>query len=402
MKNSKKVSLLVVLMIIMTSLSACTTDTKLMTAFLKQEEIESFKSKTDYSFNLSSEGLSEENQFMLEMVEDAVNNFTLTLDQITKVENKGEKVEGKLYFTGKLGDDLKKATIWVDADFKDPINIVEVFKLPNELLELMGEDFKAKDYIVYDLNKLVEIGNNSRLNKEALEEISNWSEKVREVSKKASVRWIKDFNPKLNIVERVGKKEIDGEILDLYRIKISDKDAKSLFKYTLNYLLEDEDLNILMEEYLEIIKKYSMVEEGSKEIEVIKTQLNPENKEELKKKINESLSKIDDISILDKEGIVIDLGINNKGYISYEKTNINLMLDLEQLSKIDDGESKGEGKLNFKVNYETKINRINDKTLDINMPKTTKENSIDLVDYISEQMKDLDQKIKEMDTQDNN
>lgn len=402
MKNSKKVSLLVVLMIIMTSLSACTTDTKLMTAFLKQEEIESFKSKTDYSFNLSSEGLSEENQFMLEMVEDAFNNFTLTLDQITKVENKGEKVEGKLYFTGKLGDDLKKATIWVDADFKDPINIVEVFKLPNELLELMGEDFKAKDYIVYDLNKLVEIGNNSRLNKEALEEISNWSEKVREVFKKASVRWIKDFNPKLNIVERVGKKEIDGEILDLYRIKISDKDAKSLFKYTLNYLLEDEDLNILMEEYLEIIKKYSMVEEGSKEIEVIKTQLNPENKEELKKKINESLSKIDDISILDKEGIVIDLGINNKGYISYEKTNINLMLDLEQLSKIDDGESKGEGKLNFKVNYETKINRINDKTLDINMPKTTKENSIDLVDYISEQMKDLDQKIKEMDTQDNN
>lgn len=402
MKNSKKVSLLVVLMIIMTSLSACTTDTKLMTAFLKQEGIESFKSKTDYSFNLSSEGLSEENQFMLEMVEDAVNNFTLTLDQITKVENKGEKVEGKLYFTGKLGDDLKKATIWVDADFKDPINIVEVFKLPNELLELMGEDFKAKDYIVYDLNKLVEIGNNSRLNKEALEEISNWSEKVREVSKKASVRWIKDFNPKLNIVERVGKKEIDGEILDLYRIKISDKDAKSLFKYTLNYLLEDEDLNILMEEYLEIIKKYSMVEEDSKEIEVIKTQLNPENKEELKKKINESLSKIDDISILDKEGIVIDLGINNKGYISYEKTNINLMLDLEQLSKIDDGESKGEGKLNFKVNYETKINRINDKTLDINMPKTTKENSIDLVDYISEQMKDLDQKIKEMDTQDNN
>lgn len=94
-----------------------------------------------------------------------------------------------------------------------------------------------------------------------------------------------------------------------------------------------------------------------------------------------------DIKILGQNGIKIEYGIDNKGYIVHEKGNMDLRLDLGNISKAI-GEEEVKGIINLGINYNSKSYNINED-IKIEMPSTNKDNSINFVELMGNQMNSL-------------
>lgn len=395
MKMKKTAAISLVLVFILT-LTACTGEAGLYKAFKQQQKITSMKGQTKFDFNIETENLDDSNQFVFDILKEAVNDFQLTVDQKSVANEKGDKALGKLYLTMKQKEANKKATIWVDADMTDPKNmkLVEIFKLPQEFMDAMGEDTKGKEYLVYDLAKISKLqGEGQEIDQKALENISNWAVKVQPRLERAMDDYIKDFKLDFKLVTNKGSKTIDGEKLNIYEVKMNDKQFKDFIRYSVNKSLDSKEFQGIFKEYMDLVMGMTPASEVEK-AEIMETF---KDVEKAKAEVNKFMDKLDQMPILGEKGIVLEFGVDKAGYITHETGQLNFLLDFEKAGKAFETEAKLEkARVNFTVNYSGKISQINDKALKVEMPKVDKNNSVDFIDLMLKQQEQLENMKKAM------
>lgn len=411
MKKMRRASLLSLVLVFSLMLSACASEAKLAGAFKKQQEITALEASTKLKFNLKATGLNEEVQLIVDEVAKVINEGEISVAQKSISNETKDVAEAKVYMKGKFADESMAMTAWVDVNLKDPKNpsMVQTIRLPKKLVEVLGEDFAGKEYLIYDFDELMKYqAGEEDENPVDMEAIMKWAVDAQPKITKFAENYGKKFNLDLDIVKSKGKKDVNGEKLDIFEITLNDKEFKELISYTGKSLLEDEDLKEIFEDYFTIlIKAMNLPEEEKEEVkkglEEAKLEL-PELKEEFKK----AMDKIKDIQLLGEKGIKIELGINNKGYIVSEKGSIDLLFDLETLMKErvititdEDGEDEEitipgqKGKINFTIEYDTKIKNINNKEMVIDKPKSNKKNSFTMVQLMEKQKEEMEKLQKE-------
>ena len=117
---------------------------------------------------------------------------------------------------------------------------------------------------------------------------------------------------------------------------------------------------------------------------------------ELKKKFNKFMDDFKDVKLLGEEGIVIEYGVNNDGYIVREVGKIDLNIDLKSIGEATGNSALVEdlGILKLEINFNTKNYNIN-KDMKINMPKVNEQNSLDYKDILEQTLNTTNETIQE-------
>lgn len=374
----KKVSILTLVLALALFFTGCTNgELQIYNAFLKSQDILSMESDTNISFKLSGEGLSEENQVMLEEMAEMLNSSKISMNQ-KMVQNKDKTIaKAKMDMGIDMAGVKTDMELWVTADMsKDVPEILEVFKLPQMLMASFGEENQNKEYIVYDINELME-------SQEAgidFAEIMDWSKEMQPKLTEFLKEYAENFDSGVKMVEYKGSRALNNQVVNIYELKLNDKSFKKFMRYSVNNLIEDENVMKFMTEYMDIV--LSTVEVSEDEKQELNKEMDKMQEElpNIKEGFNKLMDEMDEFKILGDEGIVIEYAINKDGYIVSEKGSMDISLNLKDISaKLKEEEMKGIVKL--KIEFDTKVSNIN-QGLEIEMPKLTEQNSFKITDLM--------------------
>lgn len=386
----KKVSVVTLVLAMALFFTGCTNgELKLYNAFLKSQDIRSMESRTDLSFGLEGEGLSEENQAMLAKVSKMLNNYKITMNQ--KIEQNEDRtvVKAQVDSVIDMGGMKADLSVWIDADMsKDIPEMEQIIRMPKMLMAMTGEKFADKEYIVYDYNEILDMAESGIDHTKLM----NWSKEAQPKITDFLKDYAKNFNAGIKMIESKGKKVVDKETLDIYELKLNDESFKNLVRYTGNNFMENEDMMKFMKEYVNMV--ISITESQNEEAKEVGKEIEKLEKElpNIKENFNKFMDEFDKIKVLGEEGIVIEYAVNKEGYIVSEKGSINLSIDLatigNKINELDKKEVKAlemKGVIKLKIDFDTKNSNIN-KGVKIEMPKLTEENSLKFSDIIKSEL----------------
>lgn len=387
MKKAKRISVVAMLLVVGLVFTGCTNgELKLYNSFLKSQDIRAMESKTDLTFKLEGEGLSEETEKMLKEASTFLNTYKLTMNQKMERNEDGTVAKAQVDSEMDMGGIKTNLSVWLDVDVsKDIPKMKYIIKMPQMLMSMAGEEFANKEYIEYDYNEVLG-SQDMDIN---YKELMKWSKEMEPKMREFFAEYVKNFDTDVKMVKYKGQRSIDSEMLQIYELKLNDESFKKLMRKTINDFVQNEDMKKFMTEYINMM--VSVVEsqnpgdkkEINKEIEELKKEI-----PNIKENFNKFMDEFDKIKVLAEEGIRIEYGINKEGYIISEKGSINLMLDLEKLGNKVNESNKEEvkapemkGIIRLKMNFDTKNSNIN-KSIKIETPKLTKENSLKFSDIL--------------------
>ena len=388
----KKVSIVALILVLALTFTGCTSiEQKLYNGFVKNQEIASMESDTDITFTLEGSDFPDEQQVILQEAINTLNNSKITMHQ--KAISNEDKTIAKAYMDMNMtfGDMKMPMEAWVNVDAsKDNYDMVEIIKMPSEIMAMISPEAVNKEYLVYDIGEMM--GETSK-------EVDN--SKLMEFSKNLQTKYadsfkdfVKDLDIGFKMAKYKGTRSVNGKSLYLYEVKLDDANFKKLIRNMVNSSLDDEDTIKFIEDYMNAVVDIMEIPEGE---EISKDEMKAEMKEELgnlqkelpnmKKQFNEFMDKFEEVKIVGDKGIVIEYGINSDGYIVHEAGNIDLAIDIEAIVKAFGGTEETAvqqtGKLKLGINFNSKIYNIN-KDIKINMPKTTEENSLRFNDLMKD------------------
>ena len=388
----KKVSIVALILVLALTFTGCTSiEQKLYNGFVKNQEIASMESDTDITFTLEGSDFPDEQQVILQEAINTLNNSKITMHQ--KAISNEDKTIAKAYMDMNMtfGDMKMPMEAWVNVDAsKDNYDMVEIIKMPSEIMAMISPEAVNKEYLVYDIGEMM--GETSK-------EVDN--SKLMEFSKNLQTKYadsfkdfVKDLDIGFKMAKYKGTRSVNGKSLYLYEVKLDDANFKKLIRNMVNSSLDDEDTIKFIEDYMNAVVDIMEIPEGE---EISKDEMKAEMKEELgnlqkelpnfKKQFNEFMDKFEEVKIVGDKGIVIEYGINSDGYIVHEAGNIDLAIDIEAIVKAFGGTEETAvqqtGKLKLGINFNSKIYNIN-KDIKIDMPKTTEENSLRFNDLMKD------------------
>lgn len=429
----KKIMSLVIVLALSISMVACTSgDASLHDAFIKMQDVTTIETRTDIGFELSGEGLGEFETMQLNQMAPLVNGMKLGLSGISTGNKEATAAKSELEVSVEMMGMIIPIKMWGDIDL-DNSQMKMIYEIPELLMGMMAVDPMAadidnplmgKDYIVYDMAKVMEIDG-------------------QELDYGAMMDFQKEFQPKTiefmeniqndlkldeDIIKLEEEKEVDGEKIIVYRVHLNDESLREVVKDLVNYMLENEATRefILdyMDGYMEAMESMGLndqlteeeMKEFNEEMEDFEENLE-ENLADFKADFEEFMEEYKDIKILGEEGINILYSVNEEGYIVEEDGVMDFSIDLAQFadqegeaedsndmdtSDEDDfynmmyAEPEMKGRINFKINYNTKNTNINNEDLEVTMPELTEENSIDMDELMEAQMEQLERQMEMM------
>lgn len=399
MKSIKRILMLVLIVSITISLAGCTDpDAELYKALEKMEEISSLESQTQIDFEITGEGFEGTNKKEIEEFSKLLNNLTINLKQ-KSLENKQQtngQVESEIgidlgemvtYFNGipiNLGDLNLDIKVWADVDLEEP-RLKSIIQLPSILKGLMGAEGFNKEYIVYDIGKIMKLENEDLDFKEIIESQQEFQLKMIQFSKEIQ----KELKPNFKILDLKEEKQVNGEKIKVYQLKLDDATLKELIKEFTHNALENDVTRDFLIDYIKLYvdnmitmgldKEISEeeIEEIKEKVEEIEDDLE-ENMEKAKEEFDKFIKDFKDINILGKEGIVIEYSVNKDGYIIEINGITDIRLNLEEIARFTEQTPEIKGILNLRINYNTKNTNINSKNIKINFPDINEENSIQI------------------------
>jgi hypothetical protein len=413
----KKILSLILVFTMVISLSGCTdNNASLYDAFKNMQEVTSLETETSISFKLEGEGLGEMEQMQLNQVAQILNTTKFDLNQrvVGNEDNTKAKSQSELNINF-MGMEIP-IKMWADIDLETS-DMKTIISIPQILLSMMQSNpamqdvenpLIGKEYLIYDIGKMMEMEDENIDFKEMMEFQEEFQPKV--------IKFMEDIQKDLkldsDIIELQEEKEVDGEKIKVYSIKLNDESLRELVKELVDYILENDSTKEFIVEYMngymDTMMNMGLEEELSdEELEELKEDMQDMEEEldegfkEMKEEFDIFMEKYKDVKILGEEGINILYSINKDGYIVETDGVMDFSIDLEEIAKVNDAETDEDdldeeemlypapemkGKVNFKINYNTKNTNINDKDMEIKMPETTEENSIDLYEMMQEEM----------------
>ena len=247
----KKTWILALVLALSMIFTGCTNDeVRLYNALMKSQDIISMESDTDITFNLDSEGFSEEGQQIIQEIASTLNNSEVNIYQ--KMIQNEEKTAAKVQMDTALNFDGMKMDMkaWVDTDMSgDTPKIVEVIKMPQILMKEISPEDQQKEYIVYDIVDM------ATLDQEEIDfnDLMNFSKEMQPKIMKFMKDYHKNFDPGFKIASYKGKKTVKGRPLSIYEIKLDDESFKELIRYMINDAMDNECSIKFLEEYMNLV-----------------------------------------------------------------------------------------------------------------------------------------------------
>lgn len=384
MKISKKLSLLLVIVLSMSLFTGCTGDENaLLGAMMKTQEILSVKSSTDLNFSLSSTGLSDEEQVAFDNVASMINGLEVTLEQKSQSNKDLTMAKAQVDAMIKLDDITYDSKMWVDLNLDDENFIFkEIFKLPSLLSMQMPAPLNEKEYLVLDFETMNDMNEDTVVPPDyskIMDIAKNYQERFTDVFKE----YMKNFDSNQIVVTKLQDQIINEQTSQIYQIQMDDASFKQLIQQSIVTLLQDEEMLSLFKDYMTEILA-STGETMPEEMDFTK------NMPELIVRVNEFFEELNDVTLLGEDGIVIEYGINKDGFIISEVGKMDFMIDAQQLSNLFTTLSGVESDLpigstpiiSFGISYDSKITNINEE-IEVTMPVLTEENSMDLMSMIN-------------------
>lgn len=384
----KRFSIIALILMLAMVFTGCTSnEVELYNAYMKSQDITSMESDMNLKLTLGFEGFPEEADEQLELIANTLKDleFNIHMKQAANEENTKAQVEMDMGMN--LGGMMMNMVTWADVDMSTDAPTMEaIVKMPQMLMTQLSPD-GSKEYIVYDYMDMANLGEEYDFN-----ELMDWAIEMEPKILKFMEDYPKNFDPGFEVAKYKDKKEVDGETLSIYEVKLDDANFKELMRYTVNNSMENEDVTKFFKEYMnqvmKLMKSQGLEDEEIKEINEELAKLES-SLPEFKDKFNKFMDTIKDVKILGEEGIVIEYGVNKDGYIVKETGKVDLGIDLKAVGEAFGQEliSEGAGTIKLGIEFDSKIKNIN-KEVEINIPEVNEENSINYNDILEQMIED--------------
>ncbi|MBF8984035.1 hypothetical protein IZY60_10845 [Lutibacter sp. B2] len=383
----KKTMIITLILAMVMSFTGCANkEMKLYNAFQKTQEITSMESDTDITFNFDVSGLSEQEQTQVQVAKQMLKDSKISLHQ--KMLQNEDKTIAKAEVDADIsvGGMAMNTKIWIDSDISGKIpKLVEIIKLPKMAMMSAPPEYQNKEYIVYNIQEIMNMDKGQQID---FNKLMSSSKELQPKLTAFLKDYALDFNPGFKIVDDKGMKDINGESVSVYELKLDDRAFKRLMRYSVNNLLENKEATKFIQDYMNTV--LAMAETADVEKEVAKEEMNEQlnelqnNLPQMKEQFNQFMDTFEDVKILGDKGIVVEYAINKDGYIVNENSTIDLNIDLASLEKAfskDTISVKKKQVFKLNLNFNTNIYNIN-KEIEINMPTLNQQNTLYLSDLI--------------------
>lgn len=391
MKNIKKVMVLIVsICMVMGLLSGCTAATEgkaLYDAIVKTQDIKACQNDMQFTLRLDAAGLNEQDKVKFEQVKAMLDgaNISMNMKQTANAANTTAKAEAGMNMSfGGMSMDMD---IWVDMDLNgtEP-KFKEIIKFPS-MLTAMDPSMAGKEYMVMDLSGFMKASGVD--NQTSSADYADTMKSVKELQKKANAflsNYMMQYDPGFKFITYAGTKSIvtpERTVeAHIYRIKLDDKAAKKLVRYTVNNFADNKDAMDFASEYIKFIQKFTESSIGSTsqtaELEEMMAGFQAA-KPELIAQFNSFMDQIEGIKLIGDNGIIIEYAVDENGYLVSQSGSMDFVIDTVKLESIEgkkDIINKNAGVYNIGIDFRMLSYNIN-KDMTIEMPVLTSENSID-------------------------
>ncbi len=396
MKNFKKITALVISMVMVVSLlTGCTSAVEgkaLYDAMVKSQSIRTSQSDMQLTLRLDATGLSEQEQLSFQQAKAMANGAKLYMNmrQSTNADNTAAKAQAAVNMN--MAGMAIDMGVWVDMDLNgNPPRLKEIIKLP-AIMTASDPSMAGKEYMVMDLSEMFKtpavIGQQPSLD---YTETLKLTKELQEKSLTFMGKYLAQYNPGFKFITDAGTKDIitpERTVkAHVYQVKLDDKAAKKLIRYTVNNFANNKDAMEFAIEYVKLIGKYSVPTAGTQsptvELDKMMTDFEKE-KPALLAEFNKSMDQLEGIQVFGEKGITLEYAIDESGYLVSQSGSVDFIIDAAKLSSVEslkDSEYTAAGIYNVGFDFSMLTYNIN-KALVIEMPVVTPQNSINYNDMI--------------------
>lgn len=405
--GTKLVAILVIIALITMGLSGCRPkgSKELFDAFRKSSEMKSYSSKAHVDlaldFDIDTSHMSEDEKNMLDMYMGMFQDIELDVEQkiMSKDDNTYHTESDLSYNLGGIGFNIKMwQNINLSEDNFEMNQVIEIPQLFRPFFTQVTGEMSNKEYLVYNWSDFMEMAEEDDINFD-MQNIFMLSKDLGTELQVTFLTTLDEFqkNYEVEIISYIGEEKINGEKLDVYEMNFDDKSFKDFLRFAANDILEDEETEKLIEEYLTLFGDlvFEMDPLGSSKEEIesdIKEMLDNLDLEEAKDEFIEFVDAFDDVEIIGEDGIALTYKVNREGYIVANTGVVDLVFDTEEISEAlreiypdEFNYPADQEQVVFKiyVDFEIEISDINEEQ-DIEFPELTDDNSLNLFDMIEE------------------
>lgn len=400
MKNIKKVAAIFLAVCMITVLfTGCTSAAEgkaLYDAMLKSQAIKSSQNDMQLGLRLDATGLNEQEQMDFAQMKAMLNGMKMSMNikQSASADNAVAKAQAavNMYMAGMSMD----MGIWVDMDLggSSP-KFKEIIKLP-AIMASSDPTMAAKEYMVMDIGQLMSTpevnGQTQSMDYAATMKLT------KELQEKTLVfmgKYLAQYDPGFKFIADAGAKDIvtpERTVkAHIYQVKLDDKAAKKLIRYTVNNFANNKDAMEFAVEYMKLIGKFSVPTPGvpspTAELDKMMADFEKE-KPALLEKFNKTMDQLEGIQLFGEKGITLEYAVDENGYIISQSGSMDLILDAAKLGSIqglEDPKQVGTGVYLVGIDFSMLTYNIN-KEMVIEMPVITPENSINYSDMMKSKL----------------
>ena len=390
MKRNKFLAIVLTLILITsTGLTGCNAKDKLelLNALEKSAKLNSSESQSQIRFTNVTFDTNIENLILLQAFIPLLDNLSFETHQKVNQNSQGTKVVMQTDTKAVSNDITEETTLWASYDFEhQPPVIKQIMKMPDTLVDSMPDDLAGKEYFVMD-QKDMPAGNQLSPQEytEMVQSINDFQSNLIELLKEHALH--KD--PNFVVVSQLEDKVVNGEKLSVYQLKLDNKSLKTILKYVLSELSENEQAKDFIKELIVASSSISEGTEASQDLDMALDTLT-NGDANLKEELDRIMAALEGVTMLGSRGIEINYLINKDGYIVNQNGVLDFYMDSQQVEdafeKLAD-ETAYDGKEIYKftfsiaMEFNTDISNINQE-VKINFPVITKENSFDFSDFV--------------------
>lgn len=400
MMNVKKVTaLIMVICMAIGMLSGCTAYSEgkaLYDAMIKSQSIKSSQSEMQFTLRMDATGLSEEDQLSFAQAKAMLNgaNMSMKMKQSSNADNTASKaqVDMGMHFAGMSIEDM---AVWVDMDLSgNTLKFKEIVKLP-AMMTAMDPSLAGKEYIVMDFSDIMTIpGTNGQEPKVDYSEIMKHTKELQDKTLVFLGKYLAQYDPGFKFISDAGMRSIVTPERTLnahvYQVKLDDKAAKKLLRYTVNNMANNKDVVDFAVEYMKFLQKFVGTEPGGADALADLNQAIADfekNKPAMLAEFNKAMDQIENIQLIGDKGIMLEYAIDENGYIVSQSGSMDFIFDTAKLDSLEDldGEIPSTGVYNLGFDFSMLSYNIN-KAITIEMPAVTPENSLDYTEMMNNSM----------------
>lgn len=390
MKKYKFLALVLSLILITTTgLTGCNATDKLelLNALEKSAKMTSWESDSQVSFTNVTFDTNIEDLLVFQLFIPLLDNMSFQVHQKVNQNSQGTKSVMQTDTKAVTSDITEQTTLWASYDLEQqPPVIRQIMKLPDTLTASLPEDLAGKEYFVMDQKDLpAEEQLNPQEYAQMVKSLNDFQSNLIELLKEHALH----IDPNFVVINQLEDKVVDGERLSVYQLKLDNKSLKTVLKYALSVLSENEQAKDVIKELIVASSTISEGTEASQDLDMALDTLTNGDKS-LKEELDRIMTALEDVTMLGSRGIEINFLINEDGYIVNQNGVFDFYMDsqevedaFEKLAKDTEYEGAEIYKFTFglAVEFNTDIKNINQE-VKIDFPVVTEENSFDFNDFV--------------------